>query len=91
MDVFTDGHELFDQVIEDIYNAKHYIHLEYYTFELDGLGKRILDALETKLKEGLEVKLLYDDVGSKKLAYLNLSNLKHLEAKLKHSLHRSFH
>ena len=51
MDVFTDGHELFDQVIEDIYNAKHYIHLEYYTFELDGLGKRILDALETKLKK----------------------------------------
>lgn len=54
------------KVIEDIYNAKNYIHLEYYTFELDGLGHRILDALETKLKEGLEVKILYDDVGSKK-------------------------
>ena len=53
------------RVIEDIYNAKNYIHLEYYTFELDGLGHRILDALETKLTEGLEVKILYDDVGSK--------------------------
>ncbi len=77
VDVFTDGHELFDQVIEDIYNAKHYIHLEYYTFELDGLGKRILDALETKLKEGLEVKLLYDDVGSKKVG---LSKFKQFKA-----------
>lgn len=77
VDVFTDGHELFNQVIEDIYNAKHYIHLEYYTFELDGLGKRILDALETKLKEGLEVKLLYDDVGSKKVG---LSKFKQFKA-----------
>lgn len=77
VDVFTDGHELFDQVIEDIYNAKHYIHLEYYTFELDGLGKSILDALETKLKEGLEVKLLYDDVGSKKVG---LSKFKQFKA-----------
>ena len=59
IDLFTDGHELYDKVVEDIYNAKDYIHLEYYTFELDGLGKRILDVLETKLKEGLEVKLLY--------------------------------
>lgn len=67
IDLFTDGHKLYDKVIEDIYNAKDYIHLEYYTFELDGLGHRIIDALETKLKEGLEVKILYDDVGSKKV------------------------
>ena len=56
IDLFTDGNKLYEKVIEDIYNAKNYIHLEYYTFELDGLGHRILDALETKLKEGLEVK-----------------------------------
>ncbi|BGE82533.1 cardiolipin synthase [Staphylococcus petrasii] len=67
VDLFTDGHKLYDKVIEDIYNAKDYIHVEYYTFELDGLGHRIIDALETKLKEGLEVKILYDDVGSKKV------------------------
>lgn len=75
IELFTDGHQLFDKVIEDIYNAKDYIHLEYYTFELDGLGNRIIDALETKLKEGLEVKLLYDDVGSKKV---NMAKFKKL-------------
>lgn len=77
IDLFTDGHKLYEKVLEDIYNAQDYIHLEYYTFELDGLGKRILDALETKLKEGLEVKLLYDDVGSKKV---RLSKFKHFRA-----------
>ncbi|AMW23273.1 cardiolipin synthase [Staphylococcus haemolyticus] len=77
IDLFTDGNKLYEKVIEDIYNAKNYIHLEYYTFELDGLGHRILDALETKLKEGLEVKILYDDVGSKKV---RMSKFHHFES-----------
>lgn len=77
VNLFTDGHKLYDKVVEDIYNAKNYIHLEYYTFELDGLGHRIIDALETKLKEGLEVKILYDDVGSKKVG---MSKFKHFKA-----------
>lgn len=78
VDLFTDGNKLYDKVIEDIYNAKDYIHLEYYTFELDGLGKRIIDALETKLKEGLEVKILYDDVGSKKVRMSKFEHFKSL-------------
>ncbi|MFS4464177.1 cardiolipin synthase [Staphylococcus haemolyticus] len=78
IDLFTDGHKLYEKVIEDIYNAKNYIHLEYYTFELDGLGHRILDALETKLKEGLEVKILYDDVGSKKVRMSKFHHFKSL-------------
>lgn len=77
IDLFTDGNKLYEKVIEDIYNAKNYIHLEYYTFELDGLGHRILYALETKLKEGLEVKILYDDVGSKKV---RMSKFHHFES-----------
>lgn len=77
IDTFTDGHQLYDQVLEDIENAKDYIHLEYYTFELDGLGKKILSALEEKLKQGLEVKVLYDDVGSKKV---RMSKFKHFRA-----------
>lgn len=81
LDLFTDGHELYDKVLEDIHNAKNYIHLEYYAFELDGLGQKIIHALEQKLKEGLEIKLLYDDVGSKKLEELNLKTLKNLVGK----------
>ncbi len=66
-DIFVDGHELYDKMIEDIRQAKHHIHLEYYVFELDGLGHRIIEALEERLEAGVEVLLLYDDIGSKKL------------------------
>ncbi|MDI7059502.1 phospholipase D-like domain-containing protein, partial [Pseudomonas aeruginosa] len=50
----------------------------YYTFALDGLGKRILHALEEKLKQGLEVKILYDDVGSKNVKMANFDHFKSL-------------
>jgi cardiolipin synthase len=67
VDVYTDGHDLFDQMKEDLRNAQNYIHMEYYILELDGIGKEIVEILEQKAKEGLEVKLLYDAVGSKNL------------------------
>lgn len=65
VDIYTDGHALFDQMKEDLRNAKSYIHLEYYVLKLDKLGSEIVDILQQKAEEGLEVKILYDAVGSK--------------------------
>ncbi|HLR18758.1 MAG TPA: cardiolipin synthase [Staphylococcus sp.] len=66
--IFTNGKEKFDALIEDINNAEDYIHIQYYIFRNDTLGKRILTALEQKLEQGLEVKMLYDDMGSRTLS-----------------------
>lgn len=68
IDIYTDGHEKFDALLKDIYAAKHYIHIQYYIFRNDNLGKKILQALEDKLDEGLELKMLYDDMGSRGLS-----------------------
>lgn len=65
--IYTDGHALFDRVKKDLREAKHYIHMEFYILNLDGLGTEILEILKEKAREGLEVKLLYDAVGSKQL------------------------
>ena len=59
-------------------NAKDYIHIQYYIFKSDELGHRILSALEDKLDEGLEVKMLYDDMGSRTL---RKKDLKHFRQK----------
>ncbi|PSL28820.1 cardiolipin synthase [Planomicrobium soli] len=66
--VFNDGREKFDALIEDIQNAKHHIHVQYYIFRLDQLGNRIVDALIAKAKQGVKVRLLYDDMGSRRLS-----------------------
>ena len=48
VDIYTDGHALFDQMKEDLRNAKSYIHLEYYVLKLDKLGSEIVDILQQK-------------------------------------------
>ena len=78
IDVYTDGHDLYRQMLEDMRNAKTFIHIEIYTLELDGLGKEIIDVLEEKLGEGLEVKLLYDAVGSKTIHKSKFSHFQSL-------------
>ena len=70
---FTDGHAKFDQLLQDIRNAKDHIHFQYYIFKLDELGTEIYEAMIEKQKQGVEVRILYDDIGSRSL---NLRNFK---------------
>lgn len=62
-DIFTDGHSLFLALLRDIGRATHHIHLDFYIFEDDALGRLVADALIDKAHEGVEVRLIYDDVG----------------------------
>lgn len=62
--VFCWGQDMFDILYKDIENAKKSIHLEYFIFHNDTTGTRILDLLCKKAKEGVSVKLLFDDMGS---------------------------
>ncbi|WP_066188237.1 MULTISPECIES: cardiolipin synthase [Gracilibacillus] len=63
--VFTDGKRKFHSLLEDIANAKDHIHLQYYIVRSDDLSKRITEALSKKAREGVEVRFLYDDLGSR--------------------------
>ncbi|HZG73559.1 MAG TPA: cardiolipin synthase [Chondromyces sp.] len=63
--VFTDGHEKFDSLFEDIKQAKDHIHLQYYIFRIDRLGKQLIKLLAQKAREGVEVRVLYDEMGSR--------------------------
>lgn len=67
VDVIIDGDKLFEQILADIEHAKHHIHLQYYIFNNDELGTRVMDALYRKAKEGVEVLVLYDALGSRTL------------------------
>ncbi|MFD1064591.1 cardiolipin synthase [Oceanobacillus locisalsi] len=67
VDIFTDGHEKFEALLEDIGRAKQHVHVQYYIMRNDGLGDRLANALIKKAKEGVCVRLLYDDMGSRSL------------------------
>ena len=62
--VFTNGKDKFEVLLEDIANAHHHIHLQYYIFKDDHIGHKVKDALMRKVREGVEVRVIYDDMGS---------------------------
>lgn len=63
VEIFTSGYEFFPALLHTIAGAKHHIHLESYIFEDDSLGNLVADALIAKARQGVEVRLIYDDVG----------------------------
>lgn len=76
--VFTDGHQLFDKLIDDINHAEKQVYVEFYTFYADDLGKRVLKALEAAAKRGVTVKVLYDLSGSRGTTYRFFAHLEEL-------------
>ena len=63
MEVYTDGYQFFPALLAAIHEAKNHIHIDMYIFAEDALGCLVADALIAKAQEGVEVKLIYDDVG----------------------------
>ncbi|WP_418990985.1 cardiolipin synthase [Alistipes sp.] len=61
---FTDGESKMEALLEEIGRARHHIHVQYYILSDDATGRRLRDALVAKARCGVEVRLLYDDVGS---------------------------
>lgn len=63
VDIMTDGYAFFPELLKDIAAARHHIHIDMYIIEDDALGRLITDALIDKTKSGVEVRIIYDDVG----------------------------
>lgn len=66
--LYTDGREKFRKLIDDLEQATDHIHLLYYIIRHDQLGTKIADVLIKKAREGVEVRFLYDDMGSRSLS-----------------------
>ncbi|MEP3588690.1 MAG: cardiolipin synthase [Marinobacter sp.] len=66
--LLKDGEATFDALFQAMEDAEHYILLEFYIVRSDRVGQRIKTILERKLAEGVEVWLLYDDIGSLSLS-----------------------
>ena len=67
VEIYTSGYEFIPALLEEIGRAKHHIHLLSYIFADDALGNLIADALMDKARQGVEVRLIYDDVGNWKV------------------------
>lgn len=64
VEIYTSGYDFFPSLLMEIGKAEHHIHIDTFIISDDPLGRLIADALIDKARQGIEVRLIYDDVGS---------------------------
>ncbi|MBA4744886.1 MAG: cardiolipin synthase [Muricauda sp.] len=62
-----DGEETFNVLFKAMEEAKNFIHVQYYILERGTLLDKMLELFERKIKEGVEVRIIYDSLGSYQL------------------------
>jgi cardiolipin synthase A/B len=62
--VLYNGRETFDELKAELKKAQSHIHLEFYIFRFDQIGTEIFEILKERARAGVEVRLIYDSVGS---------------------------
>ena len=62
--VLIDGPQTYASIESELQQARHHIHIETFIFGADDIGRRFAKLLAEKRKEGVEVRVLYDSVGS---------------------------
>ena len=60
---FASGEEMFPHILEELSKAEHFIFLEYFIIEEGKFWNAILDIIEKKAAEGVDVRVIYDDMG----------------------------
>ncbi len=63
--ILINGEEKFPAVIQALEEARDHIHIEYYIYENDKIGQTIEEILIRKAKQGVSVRFIYDDFGSR--------------------------
>lgn len=58
------GEEMFPEMLAALEEAEKFVFLEYYIIEAGYMLNRILEILERKVQAGVDVRLIYDDIGS---------------------------
>ena len=64
VELLINGEKKFPEVLDALRQAKNHIHIEYYIYEDDEIGRAIEQILIEKAKSGVEVRFIYDDFGS---------------------------
>jgi cardiolipin synthase len=74
--LYHDTADAYAAILSAVEAARHHVHLEFFIFRSDDSGQRLLELLTRKAKEGVQVRLLYDAMGSVHLRQRALTPLR---------------
>ena len=90
IEVYTSGAPKLEALCQALESARHHIHIQYYIFEADRIGHRVREILMRKAREGVEVRLLYDNVGSRNAHRLFFDEMTEAGVEVSEFLHVNF-
>jgi cardiolipin synthase len=64
VEVLQDGPVTYKRILEELKTAQHFIHIQFYIFEEGEMADELLEVFTQKRQEGVEIRLIYDAVGS---------------------------
>lgn len=73
------GDNMFPDMLRDMKSAKRSIYIEYFIIEPGQMWDAMMEVLENKLRQGVDVRVMYDDLGS--ISSFNFSNARELTQK----------
>ena len=76
IEIYTDGKEKFKALYDEMEKAREYIHIQYYIIRNDELWQTFEKLLIEKVRQGVEVRLLYDSMGSRSMKKSDWKRLK---------------
>lgn len=74
--IISDNEHYFDEIIEEISKAEKHVHVLFYILRDDNIGQKLKETLIERSKSGVEVRVIYDALGSFKLRQPYLKELK---------------
>ena len=75
VELIAEAEQFIDRLVADIDAATHHVHLLFYIYEDDAIGRRVNDALARAVKRGVSCRLLLDALGSRKMLKRQSSQL----------------
>ena len=81
--ILKNGENTFQEIKRRLKEANDFIHLEYYIFRYDRIGKELIEILRDKVQSGVEVRLIYDAFGSFSLSELDIKKMEESGIKIK--------
>lgn len=91
VDLYFTGKDKFKALLNSIEEAEDFIHIQYYIFKRDNIGRQVLGALAKKAQDGLDVRLLVDGMGGRFLTRRFLKPYRDAGVKIAIFLPASFH
>lgn len=82
VEILNGGSETYPEIIKEIKNAKYFINMQYFIINPGIIYEKIIDALNERIKAGVEVRIIYDYLGSVNLSEQEINRLKKIGIKI---------